>query len=240
MRIARVTLLCILVLTASGGTGARADDKADLVVIALLAPSRAPTEDAEAVHKESIKLLGDLADILKSVKDKAGAEAALPKLKAIDERLTAQRTKLGDLDLSDRELTQVLTKLDDTRAATMKALLPEIERVEKLPGVHALLVKELAYFKQLDEAKLAAVKARLKLIDFVIREYQRNMNEVPKSPKVLTEGDKPALAADVLLDPWKQPLQYDARGPKNKGKKPDIWTVTPDKRIIGNWEIEKK
>jgi hypothetical protein len=30
MRIALVTLLCILVLTASGGTGARADDKADV------------------------------------------------------------------------------------------------------------------------------------------------------------------------------------------------------------------
>ncbi len=30
MRIALVTLLCTLVLTASGGTGARADDKADV------------------------------------------------------------------------------------------------------------------------------------------------------------------------------------------------------------------
>jgi uncharacterized protein (TIGR03067 family) len=30
MRIARVALLCTLVLTASGGTGARADDKADV------------------------------------------------------------------------------------------------------------------------------------------------------------------------------------------------------------------
>jgi uncharacterized protein (TIGR03067 family) len=30
MRIALVTLLCILVFTASGGTGARADDKADI------------------------------------------------------------------------------------------------------------------------------------------------------------------------------------------------------------------
>jgi hypothetical protein len=30
MRIALVTLLCTLVLTASGGAGARADDKADI------------------------------------------------------------------------------------------------------------------------------------------------------------------------------------------------------------------
>ena len=211
-----------------------------LVVIALLAPARAPTEDAEAVRKESLKLISDLADILKSVKDKAGAEAALPKLKAIDQRLTAQKKKLNDLKLSDEELTQVETRLKDSSAATLKAWEPELQRVEKLPEVYALLVKEVAYFKELDEAKTTLARVRIQLIDFVIREYQQNTNELPKSLKVLTAGDKPALAADALLDPWKKPFQYDAAGPKNKGKKPDVWTVTPDKRVIGNWEAEKK
>ena len=40
---------------------------------------------------------------------------------------------------------------------------------------------------------------------------------------------------EALLDPWKQPYRYDAAGPKNKGARPDIWTVTPDKVVIGNW-----
>ncbi len=34
--------------------------------------------------------------------------------------------------------------------------------------------------------------------------------------------------------------QYDAAGKKNGGTKPDIWTETPDKKIIGNWPEEKK
>src|SRR5262245_54677059 len=118
-----------------------------LVVIALLAP----TEGAEAIHKESLKLLGALADILKSVKDEASAKAALPKLKAVDEQLTAQRKKFDDLKLSAEELMQLLTKHKDPSAAAMKVLEPELERVAKLPAVQALLVKELAYFKELDE-----------------------------------------------------------------------------------------
>jgi len=43
---------------------------------------------------------------------------------------------------------------------------------------------------------------------------------------------------DALLDPWKKPYQYDLTGPKNKGRMPDIWTVTPTNEVIGNWSIE--
>jgi hypothetical protein len=37
-----------------------------------------------------------------------------------------------------------------------------------------------------------------------------------------------------LLDPWGKKYKYDA-GKKNNGEKPDIWTETPDKKIIANW-----
>ena len=67
--------------------------------------------------------------------------------------------------------------------------------------------------------------------------YLLKNGEYPKSLKALTEGDRPLLkGADSLLDPWKKPYQYEVAGPKNKGEKPDIWTVTPDNVVIGNWE----
>jgi hypothetical protein len=43
----------------------------------------------------------------------------------------------------------------------------------------------------------------------------------------------------TLLDPWGNPYQYDAKGKKNGGKRPDIWAVTPDRRQIGNWPEQK-
>jgi hypothetical protein len=38
-----------------------------------------------------------------------------------------------------------------------------------------------------------------------------------------------------LIDPWGRPYQYDPSGPKNEGKRPDIWAVTPSGEVIRNW-----
>jgi hypothetical protein len=51
------------------------------------------------------------------------------------------------------------------------------------------------------------------------------------------EGRGPFVEGpDALIDPWGQPFQYDSLGPKNGGRRPDIWTVNPrEGTIIGNW-----
>lgn len=41
--------------------------------------------------------------------------------------------------------------------------------------------------------------------------------------------------AKNLIDPWGSEYRYDAKGPRNQGLKPDIWTVAPDGTILGNW-----
>ena len=38
-----------------------------------------------------------------------------------------------------------------------------------------------------------------------------------------------------LIDPWGRMYQYDAKGQRNNGLHADIWVVTPDGTIIGNW-----
>jgi hypothetical protein len=65
------------------------------------------------------------------------------------------------------------------------------------------------------------------------------------------KGNPPGKLADLvtarivdpkatLLDPWGNPYQYDPNGTKNGGRRPDIWAVNPDKKLIGNWPEEKK
>ena len=44
----------------------------------------------------------------------------------------------------------------------------------------------------------------------------------------------------TFTDPWGNPYRYDPKGKRNGGKRPDIWTVTPDKTGIGNWPEQKK
>lgn len=61
-------------------------------------------------------------------------------------------------------------------------------------------------------------------------------------PDTLEEMLKDGKFNGPLLDPWKRPIQYDRKGPKNKGirpdrKRPDVWTERPDtKELIGNWQ----
>ena len=40
---------------------------------------------------------------------------------------------------------------------------------------------------------------------------------------------------DALKDPWNVPFMYDRTGPRNNGRKPDIWTKGPDGVELGNW-----
>ncbi len=65
------------------------------------------------------------------------------------------------------------------------------------------------------------------------------------------KGNPPGKLADLvkagyvdpkatLLDPWGNPYQYDPNGTKNGGRRPDIWAVNPDNKLIGNWPEEKK
>jgi hypothetical protein len=96
-----------------------------------------------------------------------------------------------------------------------------------------------ARFDALDDAKVAAAKAQIKVLDVAVQLYFIKNEKYPESLKVLTEGKNPLVEPSSLIDPWKNPYQYDPAGPKNKGKKPDVWTVTPDKKALGNWPEEK-
>jgi hypothetical protein len=220
------------------------------VSIGLLAlvPSLTLAEDAEADLKDSIKLATDFTDVLKSVKDKASAEAAVPKLKALDERFAVLKKKEGDIQkLSAEERKKLQTKYGKAFVTAMKAIGPELKRIEKLPDVKALLKKKSVLVKKMyedmeqsEKLKVNIAKTEIKTIDTVLQSYFLRFGEFPKNLKALAKGEKPFLDAESLTDPWKKPYQYDPAGPKNRGNKPDVWTLTPDKKVIGNWKEEKK
>ena len=83
----------------------------------------------------------------------------------------------------------------------------------------------------------ATAKDQLVLLTKASRRLQTSRTlHFPMALNDLVEGIPPFLESkDALLDPWKQPFQYNPEGPKNGGLRPDIWTVTPDKEEIGNW-----
>jgi hypothetical protein len=90
-----------------------------------------------------------------------------------------------------------------------------------------------------DAPEVAVAKTHIQAIDTALQAYRVKNDKFPEGLDKLTEGEKPFLKRESLIDPWKKPYQYEATGPKNDGKKPDVWTVTPDKKTLGNWPEKK-
>ena len=84
------------------------------------------------------------------------------------------------------------------------------------------------------------MRADVKTIETACTAYKLRNGDYPQSLQVLVTPDdgssKPYLdSAEAILDPWGKQYQYDAGGGRNNGQKPDVWTTTPDGRMIGNW-----
>jgi hypothetical protein len=83
-----------------------------------------------------------------------------------------------------------------------------------------------------------AAKLDMKNLEKAVTRYCIAKGEFPPSLDVLVnDGTVPATG---LHDPWKHEYHYDPSGRKNKGSRPDIWTVTPAKEVIGNWGRDAK
>lgn len=69
--------------------------------------------------------------------------------------------------------------------------------------------------------------------------YHVRHGEFPETLDKLLERDQFGQIylekPDALIDPWGKRYQFDPKGPRNNGEKPDIWTVHADGTVIGNW-----
>ena len=99
--------------------------------------------------------------------------------------------------------------------------------------------------KQAEENKEVAARLRADQLAKALAIYAVDRDGVyPASLEDLLQKDKdggPYLAdRKDLLDPWGKKYQFDPKGPKNLGAKPDVWTVTPGGKTIGNWMALKE
>jgi hypothetical protein len=89
-----------------------------------------------------------------------------------------------------------------------------------------------------EKAKIDAARAQLAVLDKAVQAYYLKNDKFPETLKTLV--DDKFLEASSILDPWDKKYHYEVDGKHNGKKKPDIWTVAPDKKTIGNWPEEKK
>lgn len=103
---------------------------------------------------------------------------------------------------------------------------------------------------QYNESKVSSAKIQAKTISSAVDTYFIDHGVYPPSLEVLLQKDEqgkgPYLKSrDALLDPWDRPYQYDVNGTRNHQAGavvpiPDVFTVTPDGRQVGNWAEPKR
>jgi hypothetical protein len=91
------------------------------------------------------------------------------------------------------------------------------------------------------DAKISLAKIKSAMLGAVAQRFMLRYERYPASLNELIEppSGRPFVDKEDLLDPWGLPYQYDSDGPKNKGMKPDVWSIGPDandpKGRYGNW-----
>src|SRR5947209_8924099 len=88
----------------------------------------------------------------------------------------------------------------------------------------------------LDPVQMARME--MKSLERAVTDYCIKRGEYPPTLDALV--DDGAVDSNSLRDPWKNEYHYDPTGRKHKGTRPDIWTVTPGKEVIGNWAKDSK
>lgn len=95
--------------------------------------------------------------------------------------------------------------------------------------------------KKPTEAEIKKAKADIVNLERAASTYAiKNNANYPDELKEVSHYIDIKLGTDPFTSPWGAKYEYDPKGPKNGGKKPDIWVKTPDGEIIGNFPEPKK
>jgi hypothetical protein len=177
-----------------------------ICAVALLAVA-ADGPDKKLVE-EATTSLRKQHELLKTIKDKATAEAALKKLdtvarefEKVEKAIKAMKPEKAMAIAKNKELN-----------ALGKDIQKEYTRIVKLPAAYAA-VRKTTLFVKWREAMVNVARARTKdLATKVELYYVQNGNTYPPNMEALAEKQPGGLNAlvtkDALIDPWGRPFQF--------------------------------
>jgi general secretion pathway protein G len=90
----------------------------------------------------------------------------------------------------------------------------------------------------LAESKESVAFTQAKTISEACQMFETKHGQRPTSADQLTttiNGKAPILEGDAIVDPWGKKFTVDPSGQRNGGLKPDVYTTSPEGRVIGNW-----
>jgi len=164
---------------------------------------------------------------------KAGAVTLKPGQPGVIEIVAEKVTFPGVYKVADNKLHLCINNAKKVEGKE------EYEQPKDFKSDQGLLLVLAKVEKKAEDNKEALAKIQIKTLQTACDAYFLNASVYPDTLEQLTQKDamgKVYIEAPALRDPWDKAYMYDKAGPKNNGMRPDIWTKTPDDKVIGNWK----
>jgi len=127
------------------------------------------------------------------------------------------------------------TRHANRKAFTLMEMLIVVAIIVILAGVGTVYL-----LPQLQKSKEGIAKTGAVSLSNAIKMYATDHDgSFPNDISALTQKDDrggPYIKPEGLLDPWNKQYQVDPSGQHNNGAEPDVFTTSPDGKVIGNWK----
>jgi hypothetical protein len=188
--------------------------------------------ESEAEHDAVVQILNDAVAVLDSIRTEKGALGSLSSLRALSAKHDKAMSETNARLAAARGLKagMVMHELSRQRKWQLERVLTQYSRISHDRQLLAIL-KDSYPIKYFDELAIEMAKSDLAHIELAIRGYRAVNSELPQTLAALTkpalDGGAPFLRVKELTDPWGRLYQFDMRGIRNGGRKPDVWSLGP-------------
>jgi hypothetical protein len=199
---------------------------------------QAGSEDAEKAVGNWRKAVQDLTAVLKTVKDKTSAEAAVTKVDGAAKRLKETDDACKKVDAN--AMLAAISKNSAGITADFEAFKSEMNRVMNRSEWADVLSKSAewkAVTKKERDAKAEVAVTEVRVLEKALQAYKLKNGNYPAALKDLV--DAKFVEKGPLNDPWGRPYQYDASVVHPDTGVPRIFSTGPDPKdkngVIANW-----
>jgi hypothetical protein len=179
--------------------------------------ARAGGENADALARDTLKILKEIKPVLVTIKDVKSAEAARPQLLDLGKQVTALEKRAAALRKDPEQkkrLAELERKVRKEGEPILEDITREVKRIRALVGDHRVL-EDVPILKLVDTDNARTERARVdvRTLTLAVQAYFINNGEYPQTLKQLAEkqpnGGLPFLEARALTDPWSRPYVYE-------------------------------
>jgi hypothetical protein len=204
-----------------------------LCPLSLLAQDIGPPTAEDLIASE-MEIDVKMTTLLKGVKTVDDAKKVRPAFLELDKQDVRAREARDKRHIPAKEISEIVKRLEASYPGAKCE--EEFERLAQTPAI-VVVFADTQRVKTYDAFGGTMARGDVEFLSELVDDHRTKTGKVPTKLADLRWVPAHRISAvtakmfngrrEGLLDPWGRPYQYDPAGPKNGGKRPDIWSLGP-------------